>query len=216
MAWALVASEVGGGTNSSVTTAAIDTTGATLIVVSLSRDVNTNATNFSDSKGNTWRLLNYYDQGAVRNMMYYCVPTSVGSGHTFSNSGSFNYSTLAVAAFSGNAPFLIEDRLSASGNSATTVLPGSITPSQDNTLVVTTCAFSGTGSTPLSINGGFTKNEEIDFSSGNYYGNGIAHLIQTTAAAANPTWTKTGATPFVSIQASFKLSPEVSTAWLRV
>lgn len=218
MAWALVANTVKGdaGTSSSCVTDAIDTTGATLIVLSIARDENASQINLTDSKSNTWNLLGYISQGATRNMLFYSIPTSVGSGHTFSNTGTTNFSSIAVAAFSGNAPFIITDVLSKAAASATTVAPGSITPTQDSELIVCSCAFSGTGSTPISIDDSFTETNELDFNSGVSYGSGLAYKVQTTAAASNPTWTKTGATPFVSIQASFKLSPEVSTAWLRV
>lgn len=214
MAWALVANTIKGGTDSSVTTDAIDTTGASLIVVSIARDTNSNQLNFSDSKSNTWNLFAYAVQGSTSSLLYWTRATSVGSGHTFSNTGAFNFSTLAVAAFSGNAPFIITDQKSSAGASSTTILPGSITPTQDNELVVTSLAFSGAG-TPVSINGGFTETNEIDFNSGIYYGNALAYLIQTSAAAANPTWTRTNSSPLASTIASFKLSPEINTAWIR-
>lgn len=214
MAWSLVANTAAGGTDSSVTTSAIDTTGATLLVLSMAKDANNNPVVLSDSKGNTWNMISYANQGACRNVLYYSRPTSVGSGHTFSNTGGFNYSSLAVAAFSGNAPYLILDRVSSNNITSTTIQPGSITPSQDNELVICSLGFSGAG-TPISIDGGFTETNELDFSSGAYYGNGLAYLIQTTAAAANPTWTRTNSSLMTTVIASFKLSPELSGAWLR-
>jgi hypothetical protein len=213
MAFALVANTIAGGTSGSVTTSAIDTTGATLIVIGLAYDDSpSRVVVLTDNKGNEWKHIKSITQGATRSALFYTIPKSVGSGHTFSNINTNNFSSIAVQAFSGNPNYIVVDQVSSNNISSTTLAPGSITPTKDNELIVTSLAISGAG-TPISINASFTKTDEIDFSSGNFYGGAIAYLIQTTAAAANPTWTRTNSNPMASIMASFFERPTVNSAW---
>lgn len=216
MAWALVANTIAGGTSGSVTTGAIDTTGATLIVVGLAYDDSpSRVVILTDSKGNEWRHIRSVTQGATRSALFYTIPKSVGSGHTFSNINTNNFSSIAVQAFSGEPDSIVVDQISSNNISSTTLAPGSITPTKDNALVVTHLAISGAG-TPISIDGSFTETDEIDFSSGNYYGGAMAYLIQTTATAANPTWTRTNSNPMASVMVSFSQRPTVTGAWVTV
>lgn len=175
--------------NAGVTTSGIDTTGADLIVVSVSWyivDTPIGSLTFSDSKSNTWtRLTDSTGGGVAANVLYYCQSPTVGSGHTFTTNGA--YVSVCVAAFSGStsSPFDVQNGSGAAGG-AGTIQPGSITPTVDNELVM--CGFcGGAGTSPVSIDGGFTKIVEEPVSSS--FGGAIAYLIQTTAAAANPTWT---------------------------
>lgn len=214
MAWSLVANTIAGGTSGSVTTSAIDTTGAGLIVIGLAYDDSpSRVVILTDSKGNEWRHIRSVTQGATRSALFYTIPKSVGSGHTFSNINTNNFSSIAVQAFSGIAESITVDQISSNNVSSTTLAPGSITPTIDNELVISHLAISGAG-TPISIDGGFTETNEIDFSAGNYYGGAMAYLIQTTAAAANPTWTRTTSNPMAATMASFKLAQPISSAWL--
>jgi hypothetical protein len=137
--------------------------------------------------------------------MYYAANPTVGTGHTFTNSGAFNYSSICAAAFSGvktTSPF---DQQNGAGASSTTLATGSVTPSENNELVVTHLSFSGAG-LPTSINGGFTETNDVEFGSGNNYGSTMAYLVQTTATAANPTWTRTNSSPMSARIATFKAS----------
>src|ERR1035438_7482079 len=85
-----------GGTNT------INSTGADLLICAICTDQTSGAAFYSDSKGNTgWTLL--FDQtcgwsGRIR--LYYCIPTSVGSGHYLSISGSYVCSVF-FSGFSG-------------------------------------------------------------------------------------------------------------------
>src|SRR4051794_19191066 len=82
-------------------TSAINTTGANLIVVSVSTQ-DSYAT-VSDSKGNNYTLLlsQVSNDGANRLLFYYCLNPTVGSGHTFSNNASYGVHDIVVQAFSG-------------------------------------------------------------------------------------------------------------------
>jgi hypothetical protein len=193
----------GGGTTSS-----IDTTGADTLFAAVSRLTGDSPT-FSDSKSNTWTLIRSQADvgggGLVTTDLYRsATPASVGSGHTFSLSGG-TFAAVAVTAFTGGATSSIDDQENSTGGAggATTISTGSITPSVDNTIVITTVVTSD-GADPSVINGGFTIATRIA-SGGSNFGCGIAYLVQTTATAANPQWTFTsGATYNAATIANFK------------
>jgi hypothetical protein len=200
--YAFVFSASKGGNTETATSDAVDTTGATLIVVATSHFSPTPT--LSDSKGNTWTALTTYGPGSYEVKMYYCVSPTVGSGHTFTLAGANTYPTFTVLGFSGgslSSPF--DQQNGATGSSFDTVQPGSITPTQDNELVVTALSGALSG-TPASIDSGFSTPVQIANGSGAIF-NAIAYKIQTTAAAVNPTWSvsATASTGAAAI-ASFK------------
>lgn len=187
------------GASTGATTTGFDTTGANLIVVALSFDGGSTPT-LSDSKGNTWTALTL-GAGSPRARLYYCQAPSVGSGHTFSISGTNTFGSVNVQAFSGAivSPFDVEN--TAAGTS-TSPQAGSITPGFNNELVV---AATATGNGNInSIDGGFTSTNPVNYLASNHYGIGIAYLIQTTAAAANPTWTLSVSGGWAARIASFR------------
>lgn len=86
------------------TTAALDTTGANLLVAVLTNDTDTGMA-VSDSKGNTWStaIAPVHVSGGDWVAIYYCVPSSAGTGHTITGtaSASNNLISLSAAAYSG-------------------------------------------------------------------------------------------------------------------
>jgi len=202
MAIALISSSAPATNAVSATTSAIDTTGANLLVIQMAcNDPHTDTP--TDSKGNTWTQLTSYTQTNVRVRTWYSVPTSVGSGHTFTSNGASFFGTILASAWSGvNAT--PTDLISGSNGFANTLQPGSITPSQNDCLILTHVGINATGGTPISINGGFTELGEVDYGTGDHYGGCFAYLIQTTATASNPTWTRTGTNGMACTQHSWK------------
>jgi hypothetical protein len=177
-------------TTHTVTTAGVDTTGADLIVIGIAYNVGATPI-ISDNKGNIWTALTSNITSTAVARLYYCVNPAVGTGHTFSNTGSANLCAIFMEAFSGVAPGSKKDQ--ETGNTSTislTVQTGNITPTQNNELLVTVLGFNLAGLS-ASINSGFTKTDEQNFLTGTYYGGAMAYLIQTTAGAINPTWTRT-------------------------
>ncbi len=75
----------------------------------------------------------------------------------------------------------------ATPTTTTSYQPGSITPSENNEVIVTAIT-SGGGVTSYSIDSGFTISDQFDLSGGGHFPLGMAYLIQTSAAASNPTW----------------------------
>lgn len=179
---AFVAGVNAGGDTTTVTSGAIDTTGANLIVVHVVSYSAGSAT-LSDSKGNTWtKLTDRLAGGGIRGTLFYVFNPTVGSGHTFT--GGNSYPVVSVAAFSGAdaAPFDVENGATGSG---ATLQPGSVTPSTANNIVVCGVSDGSTTGTPA-IDSGFTEpNAEAD---GAAFSGTIGYLIQTAATAQNPTW----------------------------
>lgn len=178
----------GAGQPSSITTPAINTTGATGLIIAVGWWDGVGNVSVSDSKSNTWAPVTKYVTSNCSVEFFTCLnPGSVGSGHTFSKTGTDTYGSIAVLAFSGTDTTASVDGNSGAGTaSGTTQQPGSITPSQNGSVVITALgmsAHSGSGS----IDGGFTVSDS--FVDGSNYGVALAYLIQTSAAAANPTWT---------------------------
>ena len=195
MAIALVA-------HSSVTnaqdTTGVDTTGANLIVIFIAGGSDITPT---DNKSNTYTGLTIHSQGGDDSRLWYCYNPTVGTDHTFKQ--IWSYECLFAAAFSGVAasPFDQENGSNTAG--ATSLQPGSITPSEDNCLVVTGLMAGSTNSSH-SVNDGFTITDSINGVNGVNYGGAMAYLIQTTAAAANPTHSWTSSVVAALSIASFK------------
>jgi len=163
----------------------IDTTGATLLVV-WAADGAGNVGSLSDSKGNTWTPLpTRIEPGSfVTGRFLYCVSPTVGTGHVFTLGGPWFAWT--VWAFSGVASYHSE-----SGNTTAGTQPiasGSVTPSANGALILAGMSYFDSG-TP-SVAPGFTTHNIPK--TGSSVGNMSGWLVQTTAAAINPTWSWTG------------------------
>lgn len=170
------------------TTSGIDTTGSAFIALALSYYDATSgaiaAGSITDSKGNTYTAATNYTSSNHAVRIFYCLSPIVGAGHTFTASVTATYSVLSALAFSVSPAPSFEAVSGAAG-----AIPGSLTPSVDNSLVIS--AGVGLGSAgALTADGDFTTHSTAGVDGVNVAG-GIAYLIQTTAAAANPTWSET-------------------------
>jgi hypothetical protein len=195
MTWALVTSLAQGSSDGAgFTTSAIDTTGANLIVVNVSDNDGTST--LADSKSNTWTLAAGPTTVQSCSRLYFCAATpTVGTGHTFTSGAQ--YASLYILAYSGAASSPLDQHAFASQAVAGTINPGSITPTENDELVISGMSDQD-GSNPSAIDGGFTIDLRTHIAGGAHFGGGIAHLVQTTAAATNPQWSSasfyTGAT----------------------
>lgn len=187
------------------TTAGVDTTGANLLIAWVNTYGAVTPT-LTDSKSNTWTPLtqiNNATDGNARCRMYYATNSpTVGSGHTVtvSDAGVLqSISFLALAGAHATAPY-DQETTNNPGGTPTTIQPGSITPSEDGCVLVTGLQY-GVGVGGVSIDGGFSETHQ-DKNFG--LAEGIAYLIQTTAAAANPTWTIPSGNIAQTAMASFK------------
>ncbi len=190
---------VNGGTTSSV-----DSTGGNLIVVAVASYEPSTAPTVSDSKGNTYNALTaQIVSGLHRIQLFYAEGATVGSGHTFTVTGSTSYASISVNVFSGAKASSAFDQQNGAGSGGSPLSTGSVTPTEDNEVVVAGISMDSAPSA-LSINGGFSTPAVVYFAGGSAYGVGSAYLIQTTATAANPAWSWTGGSNETAAIATFK------------
>jgi len=200
----LVSSTAKQGARNGVTTSAIDTTGANLIVISIAW-YSVTSPSISDNQGNTWTALTTSNVASdVGSKMYYCLAPTTNASHTFTFGPANVYGGLIVAAFSGVAttsPFDVQN--GATSSSASALSTGSVTPSEDNELVIFTAGKGGNTTT--------VDTTSVGAMIGNYagvaavtYAQGMGYEIQTTATARNPSLSGTGTSVMAARIAAFK------------
>lgn len=203
MAYSLIANTFSIGASGGSTTPSINTTGADLIVVGVVQSgVHTGV--LSDSKSNTWTAIGTLQNSAQEAVqLFYCSPPTVGSGHTFTTTGTSSFSSAFVQAFSGSASSPLDQQTgNNSGAAALSIATGSITPSQDNEVICVMYGNEGTAGAQA-MDSGVTITD-IQGISGPTWGSSMGYKVQTAAAAINVTGsTATNATNAIAI-ASFK------------
>lgn len=171
------------------TTAAIDTTGATLLVLSVASYSANPVSGISDSKGNTWTALTARTQLNVRHQFYFALAPTVGTGHTFTvSAGAFVAIGARVLAFSGVTR--LQNERGATGTTSP-LSTGSSTPLVNGALILTALG-SETAATDSIATAGFTLVGTVGFAGGSNMQESSGYLIQSTAAAINPQWSWTG------------------------
>lgn len=175
---------------SPMTSSAFDTTGATLIVITVTYRNNDPGTP-TDSNSNTYTGLTTRGAAYAIQRMYYCENPTVGSGHTFTqfSSAASNNVSVSVAWFSGTTTTGALDVQSGGAGSLT----GNITPSQDNSLIVFAAAEYYLVAAPMTVSSPFTAAQAY-LAAGPQEPACVAYYVQTTAANVTPTWTF-GGTP---------------------
>jgi len=184
-------------------TVTLSTVGDSLIVACASADQGQgNSQTVSDNRGNTWtRVASPQRLGSTQIELWYALVTSANASTAVQYSG--NFSDLAVATFAGTATSSVTDGAATGATSgfSTSIQPGSITPSQANGLLAACWGADPTTGT-LAINGSFTiTNSSI---TGGNTAVGLGYLIQTTATAANPTWSGYTITSSLAAMQAFK------------
>lgn len=208
-AYGVVANTIAGGTSgdtSNVTTSAIDTTGANLLIACVAYISGT--ASVTDSKSNTWSALTAINSSVDVRAFYVSAPT-VGSGHTVTGSAAVGFPSVSLVALSGakvSTPFDVENGAGAGGTSVAT---GNVTPSENNEIVLTCLSTGGSTITGVSGGAGFTILDTVNFLTGNHLGLSHAYQIQTTAATVSATWTTAGVANKSATAATFKAEPVV-------
>lgn len=181
--------------SNTVTSNAITTTGATLIIaIVVDYTAATVLGSVTDNKSNTWsQAVSQAESLVSRTTIFYSKPTSVGASHTFTyTSAATSYPTIYVMAFSGTGTITVDSTngQSNSNMSSTNILQtGTASPSQTYELVVTGVNF-WQGSAGSTINNSFIVTDTQGFISSLNFGGGAAYLIQSSVASpVNPTWT---------------------------
>ncbi len=175
------------------TTAAINTTGATFVAFSLSY-LTTNQPLISDNKGNaapTCLAPRAVSAGGSNRLCYLLSP-AVGAGHAFTVTGTGNiYATVAVAAFSGmsSATYTGLSNGTAVAGPTSSFQPGSVTPRSAGDLVIATISAQFAGFTVLDIGSGFSISTQVTSHGAVNFGAALAYLVSPAGAPVNPTWT---------------------------
>jgi hypothetical protein len=204
---ALIASTSKGSSNghsvfATVTTDAINTTGANLLVVSVhffnSNFASSGAT-VSDSKGNTWTGATARVTDTTHNgvRFFYCFSPSVGSGHTVTfptGSSGICWPTVTFSAWSDAVSSLVGENGTATASNVITLSTGSVVPSASfPAIVISALTYQGTSP---SVSGGSLAIEEsvaYDGATGGHEGGVMAYEIQAAGASIGATWNWTTA-----------------------
>lgn len=219
MAIALVAQTSKLGPSGGGAAPAINATGASLIVVTTSR-YNVTAATPTDDQGRTYTALTNVENtsafGVAGRIWYTENPTGSLASLVVTFAATNLYPAFGVSAWSGTATASVFDVQSTNNNGnapSATSQPGSVTPGQNDSLVIAIAAYESTAA--CTIDGGFTELYDGPLVGGSYFGGMAAYLIQTTAAAANPTVTYGGSNANVTAIAAFKPSAApASLQWL--
>lgn|SRR5262245_49038592 len=182
---------------SNITTPAINTTGASLLIVYL---IHYNATTptmtLSDSKGNTWvpTWTAIHPTSTFITMSgFYVAGGTVGTGHSFTASGISTVSAMTVAAYQGTRIAGVRGTPAGPAyTSASSLSPGTLIPGIDGALMTTAIGRAGDTSGD-SIDSGFGIKQNVPYVGGMNFGISLADKIQTTAANETPTWSWTSA-----------------------
>lgn len=145
----------------------------------------------TDNLGNTYTAaVNVSSSGGSNSAIHYAEnPTVSGSLNVTCHAA---ISVMEVAVFSGAVTVSVFDSATSFYQtvSGTSIQPGSRTPANDNSLIVSACGALASGA--QSINSGFTITNQLTFSSGVNSSGALSYLIQGAKAAVNPTWTTDG------------------------
>lgn len=185
-------------------TTGFDTTGASLLVAGIGRFAAVTPT-LSDSKFNTLNALTEQSNlGDPACRLYYAENPAVGSSHTATATGSNIFSAFVFAAFSGAAIASVFDQQNGATALDTSLAPGSITPTEDNELVVTGFSVNFGGDNPT-VGSGFSTPVGENAVAGVCDSFWMAYLVQTSASSVNPTWSHTDVNRHLAaVSASFK------------
>jgi hypothetical protein len=184
------------------TSAAINTTGANLIVFAAS---GTSGLTVSGSKSNAWVTTaspQQTDGGAVGTIFAYRINPTVGSGHTFTVNSTFCSGNVQAWATTSGTPSLGTNAPApnAGGYQSSPATSPSITPGQSGALVLCSLGVHNTAGTPT-VSGSFTSLDPQ--SATGPLGSDMAYLVQASAAAITATWTLSTASEMATIIASF-------------
>lgn len=193
--WQLLATGTAAAPNT--ITAAINTTGANLLVVLL---VAGTPPPITDSEHNVWTLAISGGTGSWVSI-YYCTNPITSASHTVSTTGIAAFCVLS--AFRWPASIVLDQISSTPSIQGSTIQLPAITPSTANSLLVTGV---GLNANVVSVSAGFNIMARNDYVSAIVYGGAAAYSIQGAPVSASPVWTFSASTFGAAAIASFKPS----------
>jgi len=160
----------------------------------------------SDNKGNTANYLSLTVQTGINSYLFifYCPSATCGTGHMVTATGTGIYPSIVVASFANvkaTSPFDAQNGTTANG--VTSVQPGSVSPANDNELLI--AAFSGyLLNETISISGtGWVKTTQVNSDGATHVAAALGYHIQTTKGADNPTFSWSTASVCSAAQGAF-------------
>lgn len=180
------------GGSSGGTTSPMDTTGANFLAVSIGWYTGFGGVAvLADSYGNTWTPLTPQGDGASGiGQIWYCANPTVGTGHTFTVSGTSIFVGFWVGAFSGASSSPFDQQSGASSFGPSSAQPGSLTPTNPNSLFIGALEFQVAQFS--SVDSGFTGVLATTYASSAQLGLAGGYLIQSGGPTVNPTFTQNG------------------------
>ena len=190
-----------------ITTSALNTTGATLLVACIGGyppgwTAGSGTTGpITDSKSNTWNYLTLQKPGAADTQMQmaYAYNPTVGTGHTVTMTTTTFNAAIAVTAWAGTltTSSVFDKQNGATNNSAASLATGTITPAVTNELLMTCWNSNTNGAAGLAVNttgssGGFTLLDSITGTQGSTLADGYYNPYGSISAIG-ATWTQTTA-----------------------
>lgn len=185
-----------------VTSAAMSTTGAKLMVVAVDAYGTGGGISISDSLSNTWVAMPYYQatSSSALSKLFYCIDPIVGGSHTvtvYQSPGVLFYPTITVMAFDDTVTFDTVREAGfgdqENGNYAlgvTSLGSGSVLPQADGALIISTVAYNTSG--PSVSGGGLAIIESASVVSGQAMAGATAIDYQVTAASIAAAWSWSG------------------------
>jgi hypothetical protein len=190
--YALVASTQVPGSPNGGTSPAINTIGATLLVL-LDTHLFAGRIPPTDSLGNIWTArICYGSTGNSETCLWDATNPVVGAAQTFSTGSTGDFNSSQIMAFSGVAtvsPFEASTGIALTSSTTTVQSSTSVTPTTANNLVISSVGYNASGSPVASVNGGLVITNQTPAAVGVSFGSGSAYLFQSSAVAVNPTWT---------------------------
>lgn len=198
----------------SFTSPAINTTGASLLVVATGVFNPTvsgiDPSVITDSNSNVWVEIGFFGTGTTNcgTGLWYAKNPIVGAGHTFTLTSSQNFNALCAAAFSGVDTVSPLDQSTGNQGASndtpvTSIQTGSVTPLFNNELIISGGVFGSPAfASGLHIDSGFTIQVQDDGSAS--FPDALAYLVQTIAGGVNPTWSWSTANQTAVSIATFK------------
>jgi hypothetical protein len=182
---AVLGTRSAGSTGTSVTTSALDTTGATLLIA-CSTNFDTEFT-LTDSASNTWTVIAYDNSDSRSRKLWYCASPTTSASHTFTSTCSYGTGpTLNVLAASGTTASPLDQTGASTTSSATSLATSSITPSANGALIFG-FTLTRNNTNDDTVNRG-TLFGVKQVSGGPSYSSYAAYEIQSTAAATSFTF----------------------------
>lgn len=191
----------------SVTTPQYNTVGAGVIVVATST-LGTTLGTVTSSPANTWTCLTQYPDTAHASQICYSLSPTTSTTQTFTFTATGERPAVVVFAFSGVTAFDAGKDIGSSTAGASSIQPGSLTPSATNGILVVQMASNGIIA-PVAVDSGFSTPALFFDATATSAQIAASFLVETAAVAKNPTLSWSGVVPASAAMAIFKGSASV-------